>query len=196
MDPQIQIRIRIHTKMSWIRNTLVMCLVFCPALWSCHLACTLSCLPSPGLLCTFSCPVFCTVFPGTPLLSFCVRCAVLRLSFLEFTFVTYDLMEWSVLWTRIGFSADPDPAFEFSADPDPQHRFIKVEIYALAYSRIFCKFLCNTLYSFLALEHLRISYELEGLHMWPAAFPCLPPVCPPPSPLAPPSAPPPCGLQN
>ncbi len=30
---------------------------------------------------------------------------------------------FAVLWTRIGFNTDPDPAFYLSADPDPAQIF-------------------------------------------------------------------------
>ncbi len=29
------------------------------------------------------------------------------------------LLFWPVLWIRIGFNADPDPAFYLNSDPDP-----------------------------------------------------------------------------
>jgi hypothetical protein len=93
MDPRIQIRI--HTKIPWIRNTgHVSCLLSCPSVLSS--GCTLSCLPSPRLLCTFSCLVFLHCFPRYPLLcpipsSVVCVCPVLRL-FINFTYGTYNFI--------------------------------------------------------------------------------------------------------
>jgi hypothetical protein len=70
---------------------LVSCFLSCPSVLSS--GCTLSCLPSPRLLCIFSCLVFLHCFPRYPLLCpipslvVCV-CPVLRL-LISFTYGTY-----------------------------------------------------------------------------------------------------------
>jgi hypothetical protein len=37
---------------------------------------------------------------------------------------TYASAKFRVLWIRIGFNADPDPAFYINADPDPRSQTI------------------------------------------------------------------------
>ncbi len=97
MDPRIQIRIRIHTKMSWIRNTgHVSCLLSCPLVLSS--GCILSCLLPHRPLSTLYLSFFLHCLPRYPLL--CpIPSAVLLCPlpcpaslFVSFTYGTYNLI--------------------------------------------------------------------------------------------------------
>ncbi len=98
------------------------CLVFCPAFRPTSvvylfLSYFLHCLPRypPPLSYSLCCPFVSSLLSCVSLFKFYIR------------YLQFNNIGRSVLWIRIGFSADPDP----------QHRFIKVEIYALTYIRIF-----------------------------------------------------------